>query len=183
MRSDAARNLDAVLQTGARLLADDSGASVAAIATAAGVDRRTVYRRFAGRDELLIAVVTAKLDAIAEVLDGCRLDEAPVPVALHHLMEGVVAVSRRYPVDPRLAECPERIAPRVEEQDRRLAAFVTRAVDEGVFRSDLPDGVALAMLEKVIELLAHRFRDLECGRAADLAVDILLGGVGAGGRG
>ena len=178
MRSDAARNLDAVLQTGARLLADDPGATVASIATEAGVDRRTVYRRFASRDELVVAVVMAKLDAIAGVLDGARLEEAPVLVALHRLMEGVVAVSRRFPIDVRLAECPERITPRMAQKTQRLEAFVARGVDEGMFRADLPDGVALAMVEKVIEMFALGFHDLECGRAADLAVEILLGGVG-----
>ncbi|MFC9627623.1 TetR family transcriptional regulator, partial [Streptomyces sp. NPDC056930] len=46
MRADAARNLEAVLTAGARMLAADPGASIASIAAEAGVDRRTVYRRF-----------------------------------------------------------------------------------------------------------------------------------------
>ncbi|CAM5510559.1 hypothetical protein SCANM63S_04947 [Streptomyces canarius] len=57
MRADAARNLEAVLTTGARMLAADPGASIASIAAEAGVDRRTVYRRFACREELLVQVL------------------------------------------------------------------------------------------------------------------------------
>src|SRR5438067_2566926 len=99
MRADAARNLDAVLQTGARLLARDPGTSIAAIAAAAGVDRRTVYRRFTTREALMAAVYVAKLDACEEVVAQARLAEAPVAVALHRYAEGTITVSRRWPVD------------------------------------------------------------------------------------
>ena len=73
MRADAARNLAVVLRTGARLLAEDPGTSMSAIATAAGVDRTTVHRRFATREALLNAVFHAKLDSAERVLDEARL--------------------------------------------------------------------------------------------------------------
>ena len=41
MRADAARNLELLLSTGARMLADDASASITAIAAQAGVDRAT----------------------------------------------------------------------------------------------------------------------------------------------
>ena len=72
--------------------------SVAAIAGAAGVDRRTVYRRFPNRDALLCGVFQAKMQAIEDVLGQSRMAEAPVGVALHRLVEGAVDVARRYPV-------------------------------------------------------------------------------------
>ena len=87
MRADAAHNLEAVLTTGARLLNDDPATSIAAIAAAAGVDRRTVYRRFASREELLAAIYTARLDAIEAAADAARLAETPVAVALHRYAE------------------------------------------------------------------------------------------------
>jgi AcrR family transcriptional regulator len=81
MRVDAARNLDAVLQTGARLLADDPTTSVATIAAEAGVDRRTVHRRFAGRQALLCAVFHAKLAASrrCSTRPGSRRPRSPWP--------------------------------------------------------------------------------------------------------
>jgi AcrR family transcriptional regulator len=178
MRADAARNVDAVLQTGARLLADDPSASMGAIAAEAGVDRRTVYRRFASRDALLCAVFAAKAAAAEEVLDGCRLHEAPVPVALHRLVEGIVAVMRRYPVEPEQVGCPAEAHARMLEHRDRVGAFLGRAVDEGVLRPDLPDGLATALVLDVIALVSTRFPELDCGRAADVAVDILLNGLG-----
>jgi AcrR family transcriptional regulator len=178
MRADAARNLNAVLETGARLLADDPGASVAAIATAAGVDRRTVYRQFPNRDALLCAVFHAKLDAVDEVLTRSRLAEAPVGVALHRFVEGVVEVVRRYPVEGEQMGCSPEASTRLQAQHEKIEHFLRRAVDGGLIRADLPDGMAGLLLYRIVNMVAHRFSDLECGRAADLAVEVLLGGIG-----
>jgi AcrR family transcriptional regulator len=179
MRADAVRNLDAVLQTGAKLLADDPGASVAAIATAAGVDRRTVYRRFPNRDALLCAVFQAKLDAFGDVIERSRLTEAPVGVALHRFVEGAVEVVRRFPVGHEQMGCNEGAYARHLEQREKVEAFLARAAAEGLIRADLPDGLAWMLLHDIVGLMAHRLPELECGRAADLAVDVLLEGIGS----
>jgi AcrR family transcriptional regulator len=178
MRADAARNLDAVLLTGARLLAQEPGTSMAAIAAEAGVDRRTVYRRFTSREALLSAVYTAKLDASEAVLDAARLTEAPVAIALHRYVESIIPVSRRWPLDIRrmMKQDPE-AAQRAEEQRTRLAAFLKRAADEGLIRQDLPDGWALALLGSLIDNMAHLFTDIEPGPAADLVVASFLRGI------
>jgi AcrR family transcriptional regulator len=178
VRADAARNIEAVLQTGARLLAEDPGVSVAAIATAAGVDRRTVYRRFPTRDALLCGIFQAKLDASDAIIAGSRLEEAPVGVALHRFVEGAVAVARRYPVGHEQISCSSTAAGRHVEQREKVETFLRRAADEGLIRADLPDGMAWALLHDLVDLVAHRYPGLECGRAADLAVDVLLGGIG-----
>jgi AcrR family transcriptional regulator len=137
-----------------------------------------VYRRFASRDALLSGVFHAKFAAVEEVLDGCRLHEAPVAVALHRLVEGIVAVMRRYPLEPEQVGCPKAAQAQMTKQRDRVGSFLRRAVDEGLIRSDLPDGLAEALLQDITILVSTRFRDLECGRAADLAVDVLLNGIG-----
>jgi AcrR family transcriptional regulator len=180
MRADAARNLDAVLETGARLLAEDPSTSIAVIAAKAGVDRRTVYRRFTCRDALLDAVLHAKLDAIEEVFENARLDTAPVVVALHRFVEGLIAVIRRYPLDPELMPCDAESRARVHDHHERIATFLRRAMAEGYLRSDLPEGMAWALFKQVMTVFARQFTDLDHGRTADLAVDILLNGLGKG---
>jgi AcrR family transcriptional regulator len=180
MRADAARNLDAVLETGARLLAEDPSISIAAIAAKAGVDRRTVYRRFACRDALLDAVLHAKMDAIEEVFEDARLDTAPVAVALHRFVEGLIAVIRRYPLDPELMPCDAESRARVHDHHERIASFLRRAMSEGSIRSDLPEGLVWALFKQIMTVFAQRFTDLDPGLAADLAVDVLLNGVGKG---
>ncbi|MER5407234.1 TetR family transcriptional regulator [Streptomyces sp. NPDC002769] len=179
MRADAARNLAAVLRTGARLLADDPSTSISAIAAAAGVDRTTVHRRFATREALLDAVFQAKLDSAARVLDEARLMEAPVAVALHRYVEGIIPVSREWPVDTRrmMQADPKARGPR-EEQSRRLDAFLQRAADEGFLRTDIPGAWARGVLDDLVDGAAHRFPDVEPPQAADLVVDLFLNGLG-----
>src|SRR5260370_10713857 len=91
--------MELVVSTGARLLADDPSASIADIAAAAGVDRRTVYRRFASREELLAAVYEARYDAVEQAIAAARLREAPVAVALYLYVEGIIAVNRKLPAE------------------------------------------------------------------------------------
>jgi AcrR family transcriptional regulator len=178
MRVDAARNLDAILETGARLLAEDPSTSIAAIAAEAGVSRRLVHRRFASREALHDAVVHTKLEAVDEVLSDARLDSAPVAVALHRFVEGIIGVVRRYPIDPEQMRDDAESYARMLEQRAQIAAFMQRAMDEGLIRSDLPDGLPQALLHQIIGLLAHRFPDDDPGQAADIAVDTLLKGMG-----
>jgi AcrR family transcriptional regulator len=179
MRADAARNLDAVLRTGARLLAEDPATSMAAIAAAAGVDRRTVYRRFAGREALLAAVFAAKLDSSERVLDEARLTEAPVAVALHRYVEGIIPVAREWPAGTRAMMRDDPVAAvRRQDQSARLDAFVERAVAEGLLEPGLPPGWARALLDGLVDTAAHRYPDLAPPQAADLVVRTLLAGAG-----
>ncbi|MGQ5262481.1 TetR/AcrR family transcriptional regulator [Micromonospora sp. ZYX-F-536] len=179
MRADAARNLSAVLRTGARLLAEDPSTSVAAIANAAGVDRTTVHRRFVSREALLTAVFQAKLDSTEQVLDEARLTEAPVPVALHRYAEGIIPVSREWPVDTaRLMQQNPDARQRRQGQSERLNDFLQRAVDEGFLRSDVPLEWVRAVLDQLVASAAHQFPDLAPPQAADVVVDTFLNGLG-----
>lgn len=180
MRADAARNLTAVLHAGARLLAEDPSTSMAAIAAAAGVDRTTVHRRFANREALLSAVFQAKLDSAERVLDEARLLEAPLPVALHRYLEGIIPVSRQWPLDTRrMMQNDPAARVRRQEQSARLDAFVRRCLDEGYLRADADAVWARTVLDELVDTVAHRFPDLEPPQAADLVAATLLNGLGA----
>lgn len=180
MRADAARNLEVVLTTGARMLAADPAASIAAIAAEAGVDRRTVYRRFASREELLTAVYQSRLDAIEEAISAARLREAPVSIALHRYVEGIIGVNRKWPVDlSRMTADSEAWARRNRAVDE-VEAFIRRAVDEGFLRAGQPAGWMGAVLGHLLHLGGQQLLDHTEAQAADVLVDTFLRGCAAG---
>jgi len=115
---------------------------------------------------------------VDEVFDDARLEDAPVAVALHRYVEGIVPVIRRWPLDPEQMRCDTEAYDRMLDQRKRFGAFVDRAIAEGVFRADLPDGMARALLFRTVDLVASQFPDLEPAPAADIIVDAVLCGVG-----
>jgi AcrR family transcriptional regulator len=178
VRADAARNLEKILSTAARLLAADPSASMVKIAAEAGLDRRTVYRQFESREALLAAIYAARYDAVEVAFESARLTEAPVAVALHRYVEGIIGATRQWPVafDRMIADPPT--AARREQLGERLDTFIRRAVDDGLFRADLPDGWIEALLRQVVRVAAEDVPHIRAAQAADLAVAALLHGVG-----
>jgi AcrR family transcriptional regulator len=69
-RRDAADNRQALLDAARTLLNQDPDASLEAIASAAGLSRRSVYGHFANRDELLRELLSVGTDRVATALAG-----------------------------------------------------------------------------------------------------------------
>ncbi|MFD6534602.1 TetR/AcrR family transcriptional regulator [Streptomyces sp. NPDC060184] len=160
------------------MLAADPGASIAGIAAEAGVDRRTVYRRFASREDLLAAVYEARLSAVERAIADARLREAPVAVALHRYVENIIVVNRTWPVDLGRMLAEDDARARRDASVREVDTFLARATDEGVLRPDLPPGWAGALLPQLMHLVARQLPELNPGQAADVVVDTLLRGLG-----
>ncbi|MEU6840396.1 TetR/AcrR family transcriptional regulator [Streptomyces sp. NPDC046716] len=160
------------------MLAADPAASIASIATEAGVDRRTVYRRFASREDLLAAVHEARLTAIEHAVEDARLREAPVAVALHRYVENIIGVNRDWPVDLTRMLADDGLRKRRDASVHEVDVFLERATAEGLLRPGLPHGWASALLPQLMHLVARQLPDLSPGQAADVVVDTLLKGLG-----
>ncbi|GAA3802574.1 hypothetical protein GCM10022206_46870 [Streptomyces chiangmaiensis] len=95
-------------------------------------------------------------------------------------MERIIPVSRDWPVDTRrmMRENPDANSRR-QELSARLDAFLRRAVDEGFLRPGVPLHWARAVLDQLVDSVAHQFPEVEPLQAADLVVDTFLTGVGA----
>ncbi|MFJ2241358.1 TetR/AcrR family transcriptional regulator [Streptomyces sp. NPDC087859] len=160
------------------MLAADPGASIASIAAEAGVDRRTVYRRFASREDLLAAIYEARLTAIEHAIEDARLREAPVAVALHRYVENIIVVNRTWPVDLARMLADADVHARRDASIHEVDAFLRRATDEGLLRDDLPAGWASVLLPQLMHLVSRQLPELTPGQAADVVVDTLLNGLG-----
>jgi AcrR family transcriptional regulator len=141
LRADAARNVQRILEAATRVLADDRGAGMAEVATAAGLARATLYRHFPTRDDLLAAIRAQAYDEAGATIAACRLDEGPATDALRRLIEGLVAVGDRYRFLQNEAEGEPAGAPRSKREDRLrqpVLAMIERGQKSGEFSSDLP---------------------------------------------
>ena len=101
-RADAAANRALILQTAERLFAERGVANVcmAEIAAAAGVGKGTLYRRFAGKAELCLALVDSQMATFqAESLARFRqqtAEDLPYLTQLADFLAALVAFTERH---------------------------------------------------------------------------------------
>jgi len=81
-RRDATENRIALLEAAKTVLNADPDASLEAIASAAGLSRRSVYGHFTNRDDLIQTLVTSGAARVSNAVAPVTSDEAPVGIAL-----------------------------------------------------------------------------------------------------
>ncbi|MFD0478409.1 hypothetical protein ACFQ0B_67180 [Nonomuraea thailandensis] len=127
----------------------------------------------------MAAVYGARYDAVEEAVEAARLREAPVAVALHRYVEGIIAVNRKWPVETSRMLREETLRERRRRLVEEVDAFLRRATGEGLLRDDLPPGWVATVLPPLMEHAAGNLPELSAAQAADVVVDTLLRGVGA----
>ena len=112
-------------------------ASMADVATAAGMARATVYRYFPNREALFGALGRLAVEEAGERLRAGRLQEVAVPEAFERAVRALVAVGESFVVVSR-----ESARPDPAEFERRVASplrgLIERAQSLGEVRDDLP---------------------------------------------
>ncbi len=135
MRADARRNRTAVLDAGARLLAERPTASMQEIADASGVGRTTVYRHFPAREDLVAALIQQVAHEIGEVTDAVTTMEAPAADGLRRLAQDITALGRRWRF---LHSQREELLEAIRDADARFMAWVVERQRAGELRDDMP---------------------------------------------
>ncbi|WND34451.1 helix-turn-helix domain-containing protein [Streptomyces sp. BB1-1-1] len=128
LRADAERSVRAILEAAERVLSADPGASMEQIATAAGVARTTIHRRFAHRQALVEALASSAARQLAQAVEDGRPDTAPPLVALHRITANVLEVKGAWAFALGLPADPDSEAAAVHQDiGRRCITVLERA--------------------------------------------------------
>ncbi|MBQ1022160.1 TetR family transcriptional regulator [Micromonospora ureilytica] len=178
---------EAIIEATLDLLAEGStieALSIEAIATRAGVGKATIYRRWAGKDALL-------LDALR------RLKGVMAQPAGHSVRDDLVllvgAIGKN--VDPRAAKIMPCLAPAVNRSADQFQLYqniisprrqlmrevLRRGIDEGVLRADIDVEVTMALLTgpMLIQRVLQWNPDLDEQTLPERVVDAVLDGIQA----
>lgn len=161
LRADAARNVQRILETATRVLADDQNAGMAEVAGAAGLARATLYRHFPTRADLVAAIRAQAYDDAGAAIAACRLEEGSASSALRRLIEGLMAVGDRYRFlqNESTEGADEANRQREQELGEPVRAMIQRGQKSGEFTDEVPaiwvsrtlDGLIRAALRMVSE--------------------------------
>ncbi|MFJ8751540.1 TetR/AcrR family transcriptional regulator [Streptomyces sp. NPDC102441] len=182
LRADAERSVRAILKAAERVLSTDPGASMEQIATAAGVARTTIHRRFTHRQALIDALASSAAQQLAQAIDDGRPDTAPPLVALHRITANVLEVKSAWAFALELPAGPDSEAAALHQDiGRRCITVLERARAEKLIH----EAADLHWVRRVYyALLGESLRgnpddaDVDTDTLAARIIDTLLHGAG-----
>jgi AcrR family transcriptional regulator len=151
-RRDAEVNRDSLLEAALRALLDDPDAGLDAVASAAGLSRRTIYAHFASRDMLVGALADRAGEHVAGVVTQVRTATQPGEHPLTTLARLEVSLWRaieRYRLLGSLATRPEHRA-RVRSHTGQLHELRTGLVEAGRRRGDLAESLPVPVVVRLV---------------------------------
>jgi AcrR family transcriptional regulator len=131
---------EALLNAATEILTTNPTASLADIASHAGIGTATLHRYFSSREDLLLALGYRALDAIGGAIVESRVEEGTATEALTRLIDALVPLADRLYVlmnDSTLDTHPEFIeADRITQEP--ILKLIKRGQKSGELRSELP---------------------------------------------
>lgn len=172
-RADAERNREAIVEAGLRLLAAEPRASMADIATAAGVTRVTMYGHFASRADLVREIFTRAMADARALLTEIDLT-GPAIEALERLVRAswrIVGPGRNLLVAARTELGDDGVRAHHADSADRLGELVRRGRSDGVIRTDVPTRWLIACWQNVLHGAAD---ELRAGRLSERTADRIV---------
>lgn len=171
---------DALLSSAARLLALRPAASMEEIATAAGISRATLFRRFPSRAALVTALSERALAGYVDAVDRSRPEEGPPAEALRRVLGELAGLAPEHgllvlqPLDEHVERA---LLDRARAVDERLTGLVRRGQESGDFRVDLPADWVLTVITWLVVGAADGLRlgTVAPARVGHLLTETVLG--------
>jgi AcrR family transcriptional regulator len=177
LRKDALRSRRSIVAAAEKLFTDDAQASFAEIALTAGVSQATVYRHFADRQALLVALMETSLDRIEEQVEAWDIDAdsfedlLSLMAAEQARYQGLLAAVRRGEVDESRIE-PISIRSRDLFREPLAAAKKAKRLRRDLTLDDVIP--MLAMIDGALSAVSDR---AQRQAAAERALEIIGAGI------
>lgn len=160
MRTDARDNRARILEAADEVFGTGgAAASTEAVAKLAGVGIATVFRHFPTKQDLLRAVLRARLEGLRDRARELAGSAEPGPAFFDFFTEVVDGAARKLTIADALADTsgdPEAAAVRAGEEMRQaFADLLTRAQKAGAIRRDVAAPEAYALMVGVSRATAH----------------------------
>lgn len=171
-----------LLDVAAEVLVGNPAASLATVASAAGIGRTTLHKQYATRQDLVVAVAHRALDrsiAAAQTAVASASGEA----VMRELVNALVPVGAQLAFlfrEPSLDNEPA-IDKRLDDLDKPIETAIRAAQQAGVLRTDHPEWWFVSSLYAVVYIA---WEGVKVGRlapldATELVVSTLIDGLGA----
>lgn len=182
-RADALRNRAALLDAAADVLAVAPQASLAEVATRAGLGRATLYRHFENREALRAAIRAEALSRASDALAGAGLTDCDTREGIRRAAAVLVPLGMRFRI--LLTEGADTDADFVAARNEALSPLWA-LLAQGVESGELPRDANVAWLGMALAgLLMTAVRAagaglIDPGEAGDLVADAFVSGFGSG---
>jgi AcrR family transcriptional regulator len=159
-RGRAERVVDSLLDTAVATLAANPGASLQEIAEAAGISRATLHRRFAGRDELIMAIGDWAITQLEGISDSVESSDLRGRAAIERLLEQAVRLAPKigFLISEHSLECNEEFMGRVDAAQQRWHRMIEDGQRLGEIRIDLPARWIADAIEGLMIAVFHGVR-------------------------
>ncbi|WP_051325428.1 TetR/AcrR family transcriptional regulator [Glycomyces tenuis] len=147
------RTATGILDAAAQVFSErGEAASMAEVASAAGVGRATLYRYFPSRQALLNGLVELAFAELQARVADAELDTVDVREGLSRLCRGFMTAGTRFAFMARMGGEPADKDPETEHEIARpIRELLRRGVADGTLRGDIPTEILFSLFTGLIQ--------------------------------